>query len=479
MSQNKTEQHFYFHDYETFGISPAYDKPAQFGGICTDENFAIIGDPLVMYCKSPDDYLPDPQAILVTGITPQEACEKGICEAEFAKKIHHAFSQPMRCIVGYNNIRFDEEFTRHLLYRNFYDPYDYAWKNGNSRWDLLDMVRACYALRPSGIVWPTNEKGLPSFRLELLAKANDIEHDNAHDAMCDVYATIAIAKLLKAKQPKLFDYLFRLRNKNHVSTLIDVVHMVPLVHISGKLGAYRGNTTWVAPLAWHPEQKNAVIVCDLMGDIESLIEDSIESLQARLYTKSEDLLPHQKRVPIKLIHTNKCPVIAPAKTLSPENAERINVDRKQCLINLARLRKHQLLIQNKVTTLFSTCSLSGNKHRDVDGQLYDGFLSATDRVTCEMIRHTRPSLLSNLKPVFQDERLKTLFFRYKARNYPHTLSDDEQKRWESYRREKFNDHRVRDYLFSLEQLVTKYEQTPKKVQLLQSVYDYFQYIITS
>jgi exodeoxyribonuclease-1 len=206
-AQSGIEPTFYFHDYETFGISPAKDRPAQFAGIRTDADFNLIGEPLVVYCKPPADYLPDPEACLITGITPQKAMKDGLCEADFIRQIHEQFATPNTCVLGYNSIRFDDEVTRYTLYRNFYDPYAYAWQNGNSRWDILDMLRACYALRPEGIEWAFDEEGKPSFRLEKLTVTNGVAHANAHDALSDVLATIEMAKRVKKAQPKLFGYL--------------------------------------------------------------------------------------------------------------------------------------------------------------------------------------------------------------------------------------------------------------------------------
>ncbi|WP_313363583.1 exodeoxyribonuclease I, partial [Mixta calida] len=225
MSDNANQPTFLFHDYETFGKSPALDRPAQFAGIRTDMDFNIIGEPEVFYCQPADDYLPQPEAVMITGITPQLAQARGVTEAEFARRIHALFTVENTCVVGYNNVRFDDEVTRNIFYRNFYDPYAWSWQNGNSRWDLLDVMRACYALRPDGINWPENDEGLPSFKLELLTQANGVEHNNAHDAMSDVYATIAMAKLVKEKQPKLFEFLFRHRTKQKINTLIDIPKM--------------------------------------------------------------------------------------------------------------------------------------------------------------------------------------------------------------------------------------------------------------
>lgn len=472
-----TQPSLYFHDYETFGTHPAFDRPAQFAGIRTDLNLNIIEDPLVIYCKQSADYLPNPEAVLITGITPQETLQKGCCEAEFTQAIHSAFSVPNTCILGYNNIRFDDEVTRNILYRNFYDPYAYSWKNGNSRWDLLDIVRACYALRPTGINWPINENGYASFRLEHLSQANNINHEHAHDAMSDVYATIEMAKLIKQQQPKLFDYFFQLRNKNKVSELIDIMGMSPLVHVSGMLGAYRGNTTLIAPIIWHPNQPNAVVVCDLTGDIELLLSLTAEQIQERLYTKSEDLAENESRIPLKLVHINKCPVLATAKTLSADNAKRLKINLERCNENLAKLRLNQHILQDKMQIVFSEKPLY-NENSDVDGQIYQGFFDGYDRSLCDLIRQTEANCLDSLTINPHDPRLKTLFFRYKARNYPNSLNQYEKIQWQDHCRDKLNDEVIRHYLVMLEDLAIQYQQQPKKLALLKDLYHYCQYLVS-
>lgn len=476
-NMNDIEQpSFYFHDYETFGTDPAFDRPAQFAGIRTDINLNIIEEPLIIYCKQSEDYLPNPHAVLITGITPQETQLKGVCEAEFTQKIHAEFSRPNTCILGYNNIRFDDEVTRNILYRNFYDPYAYRWKNGNSRWDLLDIVRACYALRPDGIHWPLNEQGYASFRLEHLTQANHISHQNAHDAMSDVYATIEMAKLIKQQQPKLFDYFFMLRNKKNVADLIDIVKMTPLVHISGMLGSHRGNTTLIVPIAWHPTQSNAVVVCDLAGDINVLLSLTAEQIKQKLYTKSEDLSDDESRIPLKLIYMNKCPIIAPAKTLSADNAKRLSLDLENCHQNLVLIKENQISIQEKIQTIFSEQSAYQASH-DVDGQIYQGFFDQNDKSICDLIRQTAPEHLATLSIDPHDSRLKTLFFRYKARNYPETLNDREKIQWRDVCRDKLSHEVVNHYLVELEQLALVHQHQPNKLALLKDLYHYCQYLV--
>ncbi|MBC8944599.1 MULTISPECIES: exodeoxyribonuclease I [Xenorhabdus] len=469
MSNDKTPT-FYVHDYETFGKHPALDRPAQFAGVRTDSDFNIIEEPLVVYCAPADDYLPDPEAIMITGITPQLALNKGVNEAEFARLIHAAFSKPNTCILGYNNIRFDDEVSRNIFYRNFYDPYAYSWQKGNSRWDLLDVLRACYALRPEGIIWPENDDGLPSFKLEHLTKANGIEHTQAHDAMSDVYATIAMAKLIKQAQPKLFDYFFQLRNKQKISNQIDIPQMKPLVHVSGMFGTLRSNISLIAPLAWHPTNRNAVIMCDLAGDITPLLELSADELRERLYTRRNELQSDQAPVPIKLVHINKCPIIAPENTLRHQDAERVGLDRNQCAQNLAILRSNPQ-IREKVVELFSHPE-EFPESDNVDAKLYSGFFSDADKTAMEIIRETTPQNLPALDLTFQDTRIKALLFRYRARNYPATLDYDEQQRWLQHRREILTQENITQYFATIEQLFIEHQSDEEKCRQLKALIDY-------
>ncbi|MBD2819126.1 exodeoxyribonuclease I [Xenorhabdus sp. 42] len=470
MNTSKEQPSFYFHDYETFGTHPALDRPAQFAGVRTDSDFNIIEEPLVVYCAPADDYLPNPEAVMITGITPQLASQKGVNEAEFARQIHEAFSRPNTCILGYNNIRFDDEVSRNIFYRNFYDPYAYSWQKGNSRWDLLDVLRACYALRPEGIIWPENEDGLPSFKLEHLTKANGIEHTHAHDAMSDVYATIAMAKLVKNTQPRLFEYFFQLRNKQKISNQIDIPQMKPLVHVSGMFGTLRSNISLIAPLAWHPTNRNAVITCDLAGDMSPLLELSVDELHERLYTRRDELNPDQSPVPIKLVHINKCPIIAPENTLRPEDAERVGLDLNLCAQNLAILRSHPN-IREKVVELFSYPE-EFPESDNVDTKLYSGFFSDADKTAMEIIRKTSPQNLSSLDLTFQDARIKALLFRYRARNYPSTLNYEEQQRWMHYRQDIFTQENLNQYIATIERLFIENQSNEEKCRQLKTLFDY-------
>jgi len=462
---------FYWHDYETWGLSPSLDRPSQFAGIRTDMDFNIIGEPDMFYCKLADDYLPNPEPAIITKITPQITQSEGVAEYEFAKRINQQFTQTNTCVVGYNTIRFDEEFSRNLFYRNFYDPYEYSWKNSNSRWDIIDLVRAAYALRPDGIVWPTNDEGLPSFRLELLTAANGISHEQAHDATSDVYATIAMAKLIKQKCPKLFNYYFELRNKNKVKDLIDVENLKPLVHVSGMFGAARGNTGLIAPITWHPTNTNAVAVVDLSQNLTPLLELSADEIRARLYTKRNEL-GEKLPIPLKLIHINKCPFIAIEKALLPENAQRLGIDKQVCLDNLTLLQTNPHIAE-VVEEVFQQERDFDNKG-NVDAMLYAGFFSFEDKKAFAKIHKAKPDKLAALNLSIVDKRFNKLFFNYRARNFPETLNQEEQEKWDEYKQSIFD----LDYFENLDMFAEQYKNDEKNLDIINSLQEYAEMIVS-
>lgn len=424
-------QTFYWHDYETFGTDPQRDRPVQFAGIRTDFDFNIVDDPLVVYCKPAADCLPHPEACLVTGITPQLAEQKGVCEAEFIRLIHQQLAQPNTCTLGYNSLRFDDEVTRNCLYRNFYDPYAREWQNGNSRWDLIDVVRAARALRPDGIVWPVNGEGGPSFRLDQLTQANNIAHEAAHDALSDVYATIAIAKLVKQAQPKLYDFLLQHRVKDEALNLLQFGSFKPVVHVSGKYPAVKNCLAIVLPVCRHPTNSNGIIVYDLSVDPEPMLGLSVEEIQQRIFTATVNLPEGAARIPLKTVHINKCPVLAPVSVIRQDDAERLQIDLALCYANIDKI-KAATGLADKVAGAFSGQSYA-EQDSDPDLEIYSGgFFSESDKKQMIKIRSMSPERLAKSTFKFTDSRLPEMLFRYRARNYPETLDTDEIRRWSEF-----------------------------------------------
>jgi exodeoxyribonuclease-1 len=475
---------FLWHDYETFGAEPRRDRPAQFAAIRTDADLNEIGEPIMLYCQPAPDYLPDPQACLITGITPQHCLEHGVPEHEFAARICAAFSEPGTIGVGYNTIRFDDEVTRFLLWRNLMDPYAREWQNGCGRWDMLDVVRMAYALRPDGITWPRHDDGRPSFKLEHLTRDNGLVHETAHDALSDVRATIALARLLRSKQPKLFDFCLELRRKDKVAEQmglhLDRALRQPFLHVSGMFPAERGCIGVVWPLATHPTNKNEVLVWDCRHDPSELFNLDVETIRQRLFTRSAEMPEGVTRLPIKSVHLNKSPMlVGNLKTLSTQMAARWALDIEQCLAHarIAADGPDMAAVWQKVYQRETAATAV-----DVDEDLYGGFVSNNDRRKLESLRMQTPAQLATARPSFEDERLAELLLRYRARNFPETLSETEAQHWEEHRAARLFDGaggaRTIDQLFAEIDALSE-TADERAEEILGALYDYAEMIAPS
>lgn len=462
---------FFFYDLETSGINPRQARIMQFAGQRTDLNLKPIGEPVNLLIKLTDDALPDPDAIMITGITPQHTKADGVSEADFLKIFNEEVSLPGTIFAGFNSVRFDDEFMRFLHYRNFYDPYEWQWLDDRSRWDILDVVRLTRALRPDGINWPFDTNGKPSNRLELLTSVNKLEHTDAHDALSDVRATIAVARMIRNKQTKLFDYLLSLRNKKAVAELVNQDQ--PFVYTSGKYPAEFEKTAVVAKLTDHPERQGAVVF-DLRHDPDEYTNNTAAEL-AELWRYKKD--PQEPRLPVKLLLFNRCPAIAPLGVLDKTSQARLQIDLKTVQAHHKKLKAAkgftkkiieamEILNQEQQTRLLTS-------QLEVDAQLYDGFFSKPDQTTMRAVRVAEPDDLTSFADKFQDDRLKTLLPLYKARNYPKSLTSEERANWENYRLHLLTDggnqSRLHKFFGRLEELASLKQTTQDQRYLLEEL----------
>lgn len=422
---------FFFYDLETSGLNARDDRIMQFAGQRTDLDFNPIGEPVNELIRLNDDTLPSPEALFVTGITPQATVADGYSEAEFARILINDIFTPDTIAIGFNNIRFDDEFVRHFLWRNFHDPYEWFWKDGRSRWDILDVVRMTRALRPEGIEWPVTEDGKATNRLELLTKLNGVDHYKAHDALSDVIATIEVAKLIHAKQPQLFDYLLKMRDKREVMDLVNLDDKRPFVYASGRYDAEHDKTTVAFPLT--TGRNGNVVVYDLRYDPTGFVGLEQEELASTLFASWEERQAEGfVKPPVKELQYNRAPAVAPLGVLEQSNGwDKINLD-------VATVEKHKKILLSaphfaeNIRSLFEGRS-EFKKSPDPEAQLYDGFVGDKDKIRIETVRNASESELADFHPQFDDERLASLLLHYKARNYPMSLSESESAEWESWR----------------------------------------------
>jgi exodeoxyribonuclease-1 len=468
---------FLFYDLETFGSDPRRSRIAQFAAIRTDESLREIDEPISFFVQPADDLLPSPAATLITGITPQQALRDGVSEAEAFGRIFEEMARPQTCTLGYNSLRFDDEFVRNGLFRNFHDAYEREWKGGNCRWDLLDVMRLAHALRPDGIAWPRREDGATSFKLEHLALANGVRSGDAHEALSDVRALIGLARKLRDSQPKLWDYALRLRDKRQAAQLLDTVAMTPVLHVSQRYPAARLCAAAVVPLARHPRIDSRVIVFDLDSEPDVLLDLDVDTIAARLYLRADQLPEGQARIPLKEVHLNRCPALVAWDHLREADFDRLGIDHAQAEARAARLRAAGPALAEKIRRVYAV-EREQRGPADVDASLYDGFVGDGDKRRCLEVRSTPPQALAGRDFGFADPRLPELLFRYRARNWPQTLDADEHRRWNDWRRQRLlpgsglADPDLGGFEAELTALREQYAGDPAKLALLQALDDW-------
>ncbi|HEX3568893.1 MAG TPA: exodeoxyribonuclease I [Candidatus Saccharimonadales bacterium] len=473
---------FFFYDLETSGFSSSAARIMQFAGQRTDLNLQPIGEPVNVLIRMNDDVLPDPDAVLLTGITPQATIADGVTEVEFLKLFTESVATPNTIMLGYNTVRFDDEFMRHLHYRNFYDPYEWQWQDGRSKWDLLDLVRITRALRPDGIQWPVDVNGKPTNRLELLTALNKLAHEHAHDAMSDVEASIEVARLIRNKNEKLFDYLLSMRDKKKVAELATAGQ--PFVYTSGQYPSEFDKTTVVATVCAHPK-KQAALVFDLRHDPAQYADKTAEQL-AELWRWKKDAT--EPRLPVKTLQYNHCPAVAPLGVLDAKSQEHIKIDLDQIKRHHAALKQQTDLADR----LCKACEILDKKmqtsflsdERDVDSQLYDGFFEYGDKQVMRVIRAAAPSELGeDIQKQFTDPRLKAMLPLYKARNFAKQLTSEERASWERYRTHKLMNGGQRSqlakYLARLQEIMARDNLTPHQEYLIEELRLYAESIMPS
>lgn len=457
-------QTFFFYDLETSGLSARDSRIMQFAGIRTDLEFNQIGEAYNVLVALNDDTLPSPEALMVTGITPQQTVADGYTEAQFAKLLCEEIFTDDTIAVGFNNIRFDDEFVRHLFWRNFYDPYEWCWKNGTSRWDLLDVVRMTRALRPEGIVWPEVD-GKASNRLELLTKENGIDHFKAHDALSDVEALIAVTKLIKEKQPQLYEYLLKMRAKREVQQLVNLDDKKPFVYTSGRYDADYHKTTVAFPLT--SGRNGNVVVYDLRYDPTPLINLSVDEMKKKLFASWEERQSEGfVKIPVKELQYNRAPAVAPLGVLEQSDGwNRIGVSPEIIEKHKSILLAAPHFAENIRSIIEGRPEFA--KSPEPEAQLYDGFVSDRDKIRIETVRNASERELVDFHPEFNDERLAPLLLHYKARNYPRSLTQSESIEWEQWRTQQIA-RQLPEFTKSLQKLSAT-EQDESKQFVLQEL----------
>jgi exodeoxyribonuclease-1 len=492
---------FLVKDYETFSLNTKESAVSQFAAIRTDENLNEIEEPMNIYCSLSKDVLPSPTAALITGVTPQmiEAYKKDRSqevhnENWFINKISYQLSRASTCTLGYNNLSFDDEVTRNLLYRNFRDPYEREWRNGNSRFDVYPLVIATNVLRPELLKFPdaidskTGEVSInkrtnkpnPSFRLEELSTANGIIHENAHDALSDVRATIGIIKLIKDKDPEFFNSMFDKRIKNNVKKWLSEREDKPFIYMSPFFGKEDNSLGVMYKIADHPTNSNAIIAYNLRKNPDNLINLGTENLESVLFASKEELLEQNlERIGLQIIKVNQCPMLADLVDIK---------DRALDLgLNGAELRENKKKIESNLNQIKEKVTIAYNREfeeeTNPDRMIYSGgfFDKAEKEEMSRILKAVKNKELKEfefLNPM-SNSRLPEMLLRFKGRNFKDQMGVVDFEKWKNYCQNKINkadcgkdNYNLEKYYNEIEELLKVNSNNPKSTDILNALKNY-------
>ena len=430
---------FFWYDYETWGKNVRRDRIVQFGGVRTDEELVELAPPVQFKCQPGLDCPIGPGAVSVHGIMPMQAHREGLPESEFARKIHAELNKRGTCSVAYNGMSFDHEMTRMLFYRNLRDPYAWAWKDGNTFWDTLELVRAAFLLRPEALKrWPKKSSGKPSFQLELLSEANLDSRlsGSSHDALADTVHMLAIARLVRERARDLWEYGLGLRFKKTVLGIMSTTE--PVLRVVGKIDTSRHCATLLTPLDYR--NSNSIYGFDLSSDPRPLLKPF------------EQWTPEDRRQAWRSIQSFKCnqspfvcgwsdvpdllsPGLSTDDILAKMQLSEAEVQARHEMLQEYAAREPQHALHRFLEFEAAEKRLRYSRPLDPDEAIYDGFFSGEDELLMYQVLQEVPNF--DWRTVqSNDRRVEPLIFRYIARNFPEVLDEAGKMRWEDYCRER-------------------------------------------
>lgn len=429
---------YLFYDLETFGTNAARDRIAEVAMLRTDDALELTDQPFEMRCLPPPDYLAHPEACLTTGITPQAAQQTGLPEPDFARRLERQFlHEPRTTIVGYNSSSFDDEFVRHLMYRNLVDPYRWHSRSGNRRLDFIHLIPALHDFHHEAFVWPTADDGRPDFRLAPLVEANRQTAGTAHEALADTFALRNLAALVRERTPEVWERWAGLADAKALARLVEGaasrLHHQPgealLVYATVMIKREERSSTLVAPFAYDPSRGGQWLLWDLAWDPASMLDLDPAEAAGALETREA---PWSRAV--HRPNLRRGPLLFAAADHHRDRLAALGLDRNAVERHLSGFARPDLDLwveQFVGTWKAHREERFAGRERDVEEQLYDGFIDDRDRRMLDRLWEvpTREMVRMPLERDFGDPRLRELAWRLRARYGTTSLTSEERRRW--------------------------------------------------
>lgn len=401
-----------FYDTETTGVDAPFDQIIQFAAIHTDADLNEL-ERFETRSRLQAHVVPACEALMTNGITAARLIDPALpSHYEMARAIHarlHSWSPAL--FMGYNSLGFDEHFLRQALYQTLQPPY-LTNTNGNSRSDVLRMLQAASVYAPDAVVIPIGDNGAPVFRLDRIAPANGIAHENAHDAMADVEATIHLCRLLSERAPDIWSCFMRFSQKAAVAEFVASEKVFCLSdHYGGRPYGWL-----VTALGRNEQNTSEYYVFDLGIDPTALSGLAPEELVERLKCTPK---------PVRRLRANAAPIMMPAED-APAFASGKDLPANELQRRVDLLQADAELRQRLMAAFEAGRLKLAAVH--VELQIYDGFLTNEDQALLESF-HAAP--WEQRMPVverFSDKRMKQLGRRLLFAERPDLFADDTRRK---------------------------------------------------
>lgn len=397
-----------FYDLETSGLSRDFDQIFQFAAIQTDSELKEI-DRIELRCRRLPWVVPSPIAMMITEITPELVDDPSLpSHFDMMCTIRDWIAARTPAVfIGYNSMRFDEPFLQRAFWQTLNPPY-VTVTGGSARMDVFPLVQAASHLSPDALIIPENEKGRSSFKLDQLAPANGFAHNNAHDALADVEATIHIARLIACQVPDLwFTAAAQAPKAVTASVLQPGLPVLVMEYYRGKPALW-----WGQRIDKNGSRGRAASVMRLDQPWEEL--SSLDDAGLAEVLKASPL-------PVREIAQNKSPLVFSAATaqrfwsMAPSQSELKTAD--QLTEALA----------NRLLKAGEESAEPWPKGEHLEQSIFEGFWSRDDEKLIQKFHSGDWDLRGKLVSQFKDERLKQLAQRAVYDNAPSRLSNSTLK----------------------------------------------------
>lgn len=408
---------YLFYDLETTGLLQCWDVPLQSAFLQADADLKTQRE-LMLRCRLPAHIVPSVDALMVTNVTPAMLEDQPASHLEMMSQIARIITDSKPALIlGYNNIRFDDEILRQSFFQTLLPPYS-ASMTGHGRGDVLTMLRAVIMLEPDAVVVPRDATGKAVLKLGAVCRKNGIvlTDEDAHDALADVRATRDLFKLLLDRAPATMATMLRHAKK---SSPIDLMEAGEPVIIGGT-----SRLTPCLPTIASPTNPSARICINLDLDPTEFIDLPAPELLARI---------RSSRSPVRQVKTNAMPIL-----FSWEQAAHALIEAQSNQVYRARARAlwaHPTFLRQLALALEDQYA-DREASRYPDEQLYShGFVSDADVVACRRWHEIEWKYREHFATWhIRDPRLRSLAVRQIFLNAPDALSPEAQRRGQDWLR---------------------------------------------